>query len=279
MSYQATVIPIMIASPGDVAVERDIIREVIHDWNDVNSANSKVMLAPIGWESHTSPELGRRPQEIINKRILKQCDLLVGVFWTRLGTPTGKAASGTVEEIEEHRAAGKPAMIYFSTKPVSLETVDIKQYQEKEAFKEKLKNLGLVEEFENEEQFRALFAKQLPITLIHNEYLQKEIATTPKLDVMIEDEKKSSVSVSLEGQQLLRECAAKGDGTIMKIEYIGGKNFQAGGKQFGAESSRQFAKYESALEELINFGLVIARGHKDQIFELTHKGWSLADDL
>ena len=270
----------MIASPGDVSLERNIIREVIHDWNDVNSANSKVMLAPIGWESHTSPELGGRPQEIINKRILKQCDLLVGVFWTRLGTPTGKAASGTVEEIEEHIAAGKPAMIYFSTKPASLETVDIKQYQEKEAFKEKLKNLGLVEEYENEEQFRALFAKQLPISLIHNEYLQKEIAATTKLDIKVDvGKKKSSVSVSLEGQELLKECAAKEDGVIIKMVYIGGQHLQAGGKQFGGENRREFAKYESALEELVDLGLVVGRGHKDQIYELTHKGWSLADDL
>ena len=30
-----------------------------------------------------------------------------------LGSPTGVSASGTVEEIEEHLRAGKPAMIYF----------------------------------------------------------------------------------------------------------------------------------------------------------------------
>ncbi len=48
MSYQATVIPIMIASPGDVSAERNIIREVIHDWNDVNSFASNTMLAPLG---------------------------------------------------------------------------------------------------------------------------------------------------------------------------------------------------------------------------------------
>jgi hypothetical protein len=30
-------------------------------------------------------------------------DILMGVFWTRLGTPTGKAPSGTVEEIEHFR--------------------------------------------------------------------------------------------------------------------------------------------------------------------------------
>ncbi|MGJ3660850.1 hypothetical protein ACR8KK_02545, partial [Shigella boydii] len=49
---------------------------------DINSARSKVMLTPIGWETHTSPELGVRPQELINQRLLVDCDLLIGVFWT-----------------------------------------------------------------------------------------------------------------------------------------------------------------------------------------------------
>ena len=278
MSYQATVIPIMIASPGDVAEERRIVREVIHDWNDVNAASSKVMLAPIGWESHTSPELGGRPQEIINKRILMQCDLLVGVFWTRLGTPTGRAASGTVEEIEEHLAAGKPAMIYFSTKPASLETVDLEQYKEKEEFKKQLMTRGLVEGFENEEEFRVLFAKQLPITILHNEYLQAQITDAPKLKIEPSKTEENRIAVSKEGQLLIKECAAT-DGIIMKIIHIGGKHFQIGGKQFGGNSSREFVAYEAALEELISLGLVVARGHKDQVFELTHSGWSVADDL
>jgi hypothetical protein len=36
------------------------------------------------------------------------------MFWTKLGTATGVAASGTVEEIDRFVAAGKPAMLYFS---------------------------------------------------------------------------------------------------------------------------------------------------------------------
>ena len=119
MPYQATVIPIMIASPGDVYEEREVIREVVHNWNYINSTRTKVILIPAGWKTHTAPELGTRPQELINSRILRDCDLLIGVFWTRLGTPTGKSESGTVEEIEEHIKAGKPAMIYFSSKPAA----------------------------------------------------------------------------------------------------------------------------------------------------------------
>ena len=37
MSYIATVIPVMIASPGDVLQEREEVRKAIYNWNDINS--------------------------------------------------------------------------------------------------------------------------------------------------------------------------------------------------------------------------------------------------
>ncbi|MFH0808929.1 MAG: DUF4062 domain-containing protein, partial [Pseudomonadota bacterium] len=89
MSYDARVFSVMIASPGDVEDERKIVADVIYEWNAVHSRNRKIVLLPVGWESHSSPEMGGRPQEIINRQVLDKCDLLVGVFWTRLGTETG----------------------------------------------------------------------------------------------------------------------------------------------------------------------------------------------
>ncbi|MGZ8907437.1 MAG: DUF4062 domain-containing protein [Methylobacter sp.] len=112
MSYSAKVFNVMIASPGDVASERAIIRDVIYEWNAVHSQSRNIVLLPIGWESHSSPEMGSSPQAIINEQILDKCDLLVGVFWTRIGTPTKEHPSGTVEEIEKHIESGKPAMLY-----------------------------------------------------------------------------------------------------------------------------------------------------------------------
>ena len=108
MSYQATVYTVMIASPSDVPQERIVIREVLAEWNAVHSANKGAVLLPVSWESHAAPDTGARPQEIINRQLLDDCDLLVAVFWTRLGSPTGKASSGTVEEIEEHVAKENP---------------------------------------------------------------------------------------------------------------------------------------------------------------------------
>lgn len=282
MAYQATIIPVMIASPGDVSTEREIVREVIHDWNDVNAAFTKVMLSPVGWDSHSSPELGARPQELINNRVLEQCDLLVGVFWTRLGTPTGESESGTVEEIREHIQAGKPAMVYFSSTPVALETVDIDQYQAVQRFKSECESLGLVEKFQHADEFRAKFSKHLPLTLSNNPYLKdiisKESSTLPTLDSKISSENRR-IALSGEARNLLKAAAQDKGGSILKLSYLGGKHIQAGSEQFGDESARESAKWEDALNELVTESLVVPRGYKDQVFELTHEGWLLTDEL
>jgi hypothetical protein len=161
MSYTAQVVKVMIASPSDVPRERQLIRDVIHEWNAVHAEDRKVVLMPVGWETHAAPDMGDRPQAIINRQLLKTCDLLVAVFWTRLGSPTGVAASGTVEEINEHLDSGKPAMIYFSTEPVRMNSVDGEQYGKLRAFKEDLRSRGLFDEYEDLTTFRTKFARHL----------------------------------------------------------------------------------------------------------------------
>ncbi|MDP4027978.1 MAG: hypothetical protein Q8P42_03295 [Gallionella sp.] len=51
MSYQATVFKVMIASPSDVAAERNVIREVITEWNNLNADARRTVLLSIGWET------------------------------------------------------------------------------------------------------------------------------------------------------------------------------------------------------------------------------------
>ena len=113
MPYDAKVVTVVIASPGDVAQERLAAQRIVYEWNAIHSRDRAIVLQPVMWETHASPAMGDRAQGIINHQIIKDADLLVAIFWTRIGTPTGAAASGTVEEIEEHLKASKPAMIYF----------------------------------------------------------------------------------------------------------------------------------------------------------------------
>ncbi|STQ89313.1 hypothetical protein [Iodobacter fluviatilis] len=283
MAYQATVIPVMIASPGDVFEEREIVREVVHTWNYINSTRNGVVLMPAGWETHSSPELGSRAQELINSRVLKDCDLLIGVFWTRLGTPTGEAKSGTVEEIERHIETGKPAMIYFSSKPVALQSIDLTQYQALQEFKKKCEGLGLVEEFENTIDFKEKISRHLQLCIHHNPHIKSLFEsrpdTTEDVDFVATYVETRNHELSDEAQVLLKAASKDTNGTILKIAVIGSRFIQAGESSFGGQGGRESARWEYALNELVDRNFVVERGHKGEVFELTHEGWALADTL
>jgi hypothetical protein len=168
MSYRATVYRVMVASPGDVLAERRVVADVIHEWNAIHSVDRRMVLMPVAWESHAAPEMGDRAQAIINRQILQDCDLLVAIFWTRLGSPTGASTSGTVEEIGEHVSAGRPAMIYFSSAPVLLDSVDEQQYAVLRQFKEECRKGGLVEEYGSLVDFREKLSRQLAQTVLRS---------------------------------------------------------------------------------------------------------------
>jgi hypothetical protein len=60
----------------------------------------EVVLLPLRWETHSAPEFGIRPQEPIDGAMVNDCDLVVSIFWTRLGSPSEVVDSGTLEKIE-----------------------------------------------------------------------------------------------------------------------------------------------------------------------------------
>ncbi len=165
MSYSARVFKILIASPSDVQEEREIAVKTIQEWNDLNSSERQVVLLPLRWETHSAPEYGKRPQEVINRQVVDHCDLLVGVFWTRIGSPTGLADSGTIEEIERVASQGKPIMLYFSQAKQDPDKIDVDQLSKLRKFKEKTFPRGLIESFSNQIEFRDKLAKQLEIQI------------------------------------------------------------------------------------------------------------------
>jgi len=130
MPFQATVVRVLIASPSDIKEERNIIREAVHSWNSVNAETRQIVLLPVGWDRESSPQMGGTAQEIINRQIADPADLLIAVFGIRLGTPTSKYPSGTVEEIERHVKAKKIAMVYFAKTLICADDLDPKQYEQ-----------------------------------------------------------------------------------------------------------------------------------------------------
>lgn len=196
MSYKAEVYMIMIASPGDVDDERNIIREVLYEWNVVYSKVRNIVLLPVAWETHSSPEMGDRAQAIINKQ-LSDCDLLIGVFWTRIGTATGEYPSGSVEEIQRHIDAKKPVMLYFSSALINPEAVDSNQYSELKKFKQSCQSNGLCENYSSLDDFKSKLNRQLqlklnlePFTEISQSYSETKLAVRSDVpDISEEDNK------------------------------------------------------------------------------------------
>ena len=161
MPYDGRVYRILIASPSDVEDEREIAVRVIQEWNDLHSHGRKIVILPLRWETHTAPEFNMRPQEVINRAIVDECDLLVGIFWTRIGSPTGAADSGTLEEIERAGKAGKPIMLYFSKVAIDPDNIDTGQIERLKQFKAKTYPEGLVEHYKSHIEFRDKFSKQI----------------------------------------------------------------------------------------------------------------------
>lgn len=91
--------------------------------------------------------------------------------------------------------------------------------------------------------------------------------------------KPSTYNLSSEAVEILKAASENKNGSIRKPQTLGGRFVLAGSKSFGGEGSREYAKYEAALEELVGHGLAKATGSKGEMFDLTHKGWQVADEL
>lgn len=161
MPFNARVVRVLIASPSDTPNERRLLREVMEDWNSQHAEATHVMLLPVIWERDAVPELGDRPQAIVNRQIVDAADVLVGTFWTRLGTPTGEAASGTVEEIEKFVRAGKPVLLYFSSQPVVPDSIDAEQYAALIQFRKEVGKQGLYDVYATEQELWRKFSRAI----------------------------------------------------------------------------------------------------------------------
>ncbi|AOT06703.1 hypothetical protein [Pseudoalteromonas luteoviolacea] len=154
----STVIEVLIASPSDVLEERNTVEEVLHSWNSTSAAKEGIFLKPVRWEKDSYSQIGDRPQELLNKQIVENADIVIGIFWTRLGTPTGGFSSGTVEEIQQFIGKGKPVAIYFSEKHYNPYDLDTNEFSRLKDFKSQIQSKGLYKHFRSLEQLKQIIS-------------------------------------------------------------------------------------------------------------------------
>lgn len=85
--------------------------------------------------------------------------------------------------------------------------------------------------------------------------------------------------LSAEAKQLLKEASKASNGMIIKLNCPGLCLFLTNQKTFVGKQVHTNAKWQYALDQLVNNNYAIPRGFNDEFFEVSLKGYKLAGIL
>ena len=143
----------MIVSPSDVSEEREVAKNLLYKWNEINSRTRCITFSVLGYDINAHADSGCHPQESLNHQLLEQADLIIAIFWTKLGTPTTEYSSGSVEEISKHIEKGKRALIYFSNKKIKPNGINAEEYRKLQDYKQSIQDKAFYKNFSTEKDF------------------------------------------------------------------------------------------------------------------------------
>ncbi len=272
MVYQANVVNIMIVSPGDVKEERDVIQESIAIWNSKHSEEYGVILKPLRWEIDSYAEVGDHPQTLLNRQIVTRSDMAIAVFWARLGTPTTAYESGSVEELQEHVLAGKPAMLYFSQRHLPQDH-DVSEFERLKNFKKEFRNKCKYSEYNDEEDLRRLLDREL-----HN-FIRDKFGNYFKSNSHASDNLNETSELNDLAIEILNVANETDTKSVRRVEVDTGIYFRAGDKNFGEVSDpRSLAEAKHAFELLKKRGYLEDNSPGSSQFNITKTGFDFIDN-
>ena len=175
-----TAYDLLISCPGDVDKYVDVVKECIDKYNRLLGRINNAEIVGKHWTTDSYSQSGDKPQELLNKQFVRDCDAAVAIFWTKFGTPTDKYGSGTEEEIEEMLSAGKQVFMYFVDEPVSPSALNSEQYKKIQEFREKYKDRGIYFVVNSAEELEKRFTNDLTM------FFLPLMAGTKKLNNVIE---------------------------------------------------------------------------------------------
>ncbi|TYB73199.1 hypothetical protein [Bizionia myxarmorum] len=177
-------INLFISCPGDIKDELNSIEVIVKEFNKTFGKISSFSIQIVHWNEDTYTDVGEDGQEIINNQI--DYDILIGILWMKLGTPTKRDKSGTVEEI--NRAIKNPEkqqLIYFKTAtPNNLNAINTSELDDVMLFKKELSNKLLYKEFESIEKFETLFRLNLS-SLIKDKFIDKQELNQSSTEIIL----------------------------------------------------------------------------------------------
>ncbi len=136
-----------IASPSDTQKERDICEKVFQEINKTQGEQLGFRIESKKWENDARPSFGESSQDVINDQLLNDFQLFIGIMFTKFGTPTKNANSGTEEEFylayEKYDEKGDvEIMFYFNDEPINPHSIDLEQFNKVKEFRELISDCG-----------------------------------------------------------------------------------------------------------------------------------------
>ena len=164
---QMEVTKCLVISPGDLVADREAAVRAIEFWNAHNGLPRRSLLHPVRWETHSTPQFGGHPQDILNRQLVDSCECAIALFWSRLGTPTASYPSGSVEEIDRILEFGGKVLIYKCTRDFPQASLDPVQLARLASYIDSVKGRALVHEYSMIERLETRLAGHL--TSVANE--------------------------------------------------------------------------------------------------------------
>ena len=133
--------------------------------------------------------MGHDPQDVLNRELPDDPDIFIGIMWSRYGTETGRAGSGTEEEFNQALARHRQnpdsvrIMFYFKDAPLAPSDIDLDQLSRVVHFRESLGSEGaLYWTFRTLDEFERLLRMHLSRQIQHlAEPSPPPAATEPRL--------------------------------------------------------------------------------------------------
>ena len=116
-----------------------------------------------------------------------------------------------------------------------------------------------------------------------NEFVENISKITPEATDEDEQEvvEESQTTISKDAGILLVYAANSSDGQVTMLKSITGLSVCGGNWNFVGEdaTAREESRWEDAVIELENYGLITALSYKRQIFRITTTGYEVADEI
>jgi len=255
--FQANVYNVMIGAPSDIIDEIKIAEDVLQEWNRLHSKREKRVLLPLHWSKDAYPSSGTNPQKIINQQIVEKSDLMIGIFCTRIGTPTGSSESGTIEEIDEHRNAGKHVMIFFKKSCSDIGNFDGEQFKKLNAFKQTITDKDLWGEFKDATDFKEVFSQKLQL------FLNDNFNDSEREPRQTETPKPSAESLLSEKDiERLKKWVSAKDPLFIIEDFLDGRRMYmlGSGNSNIVSGGREKAEWETFFEKLLKLEFICQDG-------------------